>query len=512
MKVAIDAGRLVLWAVALSSCSQIVDLEITQCTTNSDCADFGAGIVCDRNEGVCVAGAVDAAVSPASVRDGGLPMPDGADAAVLVPDGALPPDGGGTVVPERRCDRPSKPMVTIAGDITASDVLTCDNSYLLLGTVYVKPGVTLIIEKGTTVFGDGPSKGTLVVQPGARLLAIGTPDEPIVFTSALEPAKRAPGDWGGVILLGKAPVNLPTPSVEGITVGGEFGGTDENDSSGALSYVRIEYSGTRLGPNNEINGLTMGGVGRATMIDHVQVRLTADDCFEFFGGTVNAKYLICQYNGDDGFDWDNGYRGKLQFLVLQQDPRVVDETNGFEGDNDALGTSNVPRSEPTIYNATLCGKNADVEREQYGVLIRRASRAHIFNVVVSGFEAGLDLRDMVAPEVELSSSVFFGNLAANLAYAEDGSNTSTQKNDDGGLDEVAWLLAEPRRNSVQAPGIRDCFNVTDIMALAPAMPLTTNAALPPKDDFFDPKAGYVGAFRDAEDTWAKGKWVNWSDK
>lgn len=517
MKVAVHAGRLVLWAVALSAaaaCSKIVDLEITQCASDLECADFGPRLVCDRNQGICVAAptSVDAATTSSSLPDAAAQGRDAADAPVAPADAGAPGDAAHNAVPERRCDRPDKPTITVEGDVTASDLLTCDRNYRLVGIVYVKPGVTLTIEKGTTIIGDGPSKGTLVVQPGARLFAVGTAEEPIVFTSPNEVSRRAPGDWGGVILLGRAPVNVAKPAIEGITVGGEYGGTDEDDSSGALSYVRIEYSGTKLGPNNEINGLTLGGVGRGTLIDHVQVRQTADDCFEFFGGTVNARYLVCQYNGDDGFDWDNGYRGKLQFLVLQQDPAVVDETNGFEGDNDALGSVNLPRSEPTIYNATLCGKNVDVDREQYGMLLRRATRGRIFNVLVSGFEAGLDLRDLPATEVQVSSSIFFGNLAANVAYAEDGSNTSTLKNDDGGLDEVAWALAPERRNSAEPAAIRNCFDPRDVTALAPATPLATNATMPPQDGFFDPTAAYVGAFRDAKDEWAKGRWVVWSDK
>jgi hypothetical protein len=117
--------------------------------------------------------------------------------------------------------------------------------------------------------------------------------------------------------------------IEGITSGGEYGGDQEDDSSGILSHVRIEYSGTEIAPNNEINGLTLGGVGRGKVIDHVQVRHTADDCFEFFGGTVDAKYLVCQHPGDDAFDWDYGYTGRLQFLLLQSEPRVSGGSNGL---------------------------------------------------------------------------------------------------------------------------------------------------------------------------------------
>jgi hypothetical protein len=404
----------------------------------------------------------------------------------------------------------TKKVARIEGEITASFTLTCDKDYLLVGTVIVRPEVTLTVLPGTTIFGDRASKGTLVVQPGARLVAVGTAQRPIVFTSAAAPEQRRPGDWGGVILLGRAPVNSATPTIEGLVEGGEYGGTNEDDSSGALEYVRIEYSGIEIAPNNEINGLTLGGVGRGTVIDHVQVRHTADDCFEFFGGTVNAKHLVCQWNGDDGFDWDNGYRGKLQFLVLQQDPRVADETNGFEGDNDALGSVREPRSAPSVFNATLCGKNVDVAREQYGMLLRRATLGTIANALVVGFEAGLDLRDTTT-SVEVKGSLFFGNLVAPVSYVEDGSDTGAHKDDDGGLDEAKWALEPARKNAVatSAP-VPDCFDPNRLRLLPPAA-LAGNAETPPADGFFDATATFVGAFRDEQDDWTKG-WVIWSDR
>jgi hypothetical protein len=335
-----------------------------------------------------------------------------------------------------------------------------------------------------------------------------------VFTSAAAEGSKKPGDWGGVILLGEAPSNhrdsggQPTSGkIEGITSGGEYGGTDENSDSGVLKYVRIEYSGVAIAPNNEVNGLTFGGVGRRTSVEYVQVRHTADDCFEFFGGTVNAKHLICQYNGDDGFDWDNGYTGKLQFLVLQQDPNVADETNGFEGDNDPLGTANAPLSGPTIFNATLCGKNADPAKQQFGMLLRRGTRATIANTIVIGFEAGIDLRDPTTA-VDLKSSIFFGNLVKNVAYEEDGSNTDTQKDDDAAFDERAWFLAAERKNSERDPLISGCFNAS-APKFAPFTTLAEGASAPPSDGFFDTSATYIGAFRNTSDGWALGTWVAW---
>jgi serine/threonine protein kinase len=413
------------------------------------------------------------------------------------------------------CDAKEKPLVELSGEIDSDATLYCDRDYLLKFTTFVRHGATLTIQPGTTLRGDRDTKGTLVVQPGGRLMAVGTPERPIVFTSVQPEGRRAPGDWGGVMLLGRAPINLRDANgkpargrVEGITHGGDYGGDDPDDDSGALSYVRIEYSGVAIAPNNEINGLTLAGVGRKTRIDHVQVRQTADDCFEFFGGTVDAKYLACQYNGDDGFDWDFGYAGRLQFLVLQQDPSVVDDTNGFEGDNDPNGSSNAPVSNPTIYNATLCGHGREVAKEQYGLLLRRGTHGKFANLVVMGFEAGLDVRD-ASTKFDLRSAVFFGNLVHNLAYPEKGG--ADGRDDDEGFDERAFLQDPSRKVFEHDPKIRACFDANHPV-FGPAVSLTEGAAAPPDDGFFDPSAKWIGAFKDANDTWATAPWTVWRDR
>ncbi|WP_437756564.1 hypothetical protein [Sorangium sp. So ce1389] len=482
--VVLAAGALATGALA---CSLIVEHRSEQCNSDADCARV-AGAVCNLTDGICV---------PASSG----------------------PGGGDDVIPAG-CTAPDKPLVEITGDITEDFTLKCDKDYLLKGQVNVTAGATLTIEKGTTIRGETNQQvpAALVVHPGSKLIAVGTKDEPIVFTSNKPTEDRMPGDWGGVILLGNARTNHRDANgaqargqIEGLTNNGEYGGVNDNDTSGTLKYVRIEYSGVKLAPNNEINGLTFGGVGRGTIIDFVQVRHVSDDCFEFFGGTVNAKHLACQYSGDDAFDWDYGYRGKLQFLVAQQDPDVAEETNGFEGDNDplALTPAPEPRSEPTIYNATLCGKGVDVDKEQYGFLLRRSTKANIFNTIVTGFESGLDVRDPdTAPSV--SSSIFF-NLVNDFAFAEASDGTGILQDDDGGFDEIEFLSDPDRKNRDMDPGIQDCFHPS-APVFGPAKSLTANAAEPP-DDFFDPSAAFIGAFKDADDTWAtSGSWAVWSPR
>jgi hypothetical protein len=397
----------------------------------------------------------------------------------------------------------------LSGSITADMTLTADKDWLLTGIVFVESGATLTIEPGTTIMGEKVSTGTLVIRPGAKIDAQGTADAPIVFTSQVPAGMRAAGDWGGLVLLGNAPLNVPggTALIEGLT-DVSYGGDDPNDDSGVLDHVRIEFSGIQISPDNEINGLTLGGVGAGTKIDHVMVHHTLDDCFEFFGGTVNAKHLVCAYNGDDGFDWDYGFSGKLQFLAVVQDPTIADDTCGFEADNDADGSLNTPISDPTIYNVTLCGQNTMVDKQQYGMLLRRSTRGSIYNLIATGFEAAVDIRDATT-DVTLMNSIFFGNTSANIGYVETGmDNTQIDYDDDGGFDEVAWFLDPANMNSEAEPGLTGCFTPGS-PNFRPTTTLSTGAATPPDDGFFDATATYIGAFK-ADDTWTDGAWISYS--
>ena len=409
-------------------------------------------------------------------------------------------------------------VVDLAGDIEEDATLRCGTIYRLKFRTFVRPGATLTIEPGTVIQGDKDTGGTLVVLPGGRLVAKGTPEQPIVFTSSRPAGSREAGDWGGVLLLGNAPLNLRGAdgqprrgNVEGIPDNGVYGGNDPDDDSGVLQYVRIEYAGTELGPNNEINGLTLAGVGRGTTLDHVQVRDAADDCYEFFGGTVDAKYLICQNPGDDGFDFDFGYTGRLQFLVLSDATAELDGSNGVEGDNDPNGSANEPISEPTIFNATLCGAIPPEAKQSYGVLLRRRARFHLANAVVMGFAAGVDVRD-AQHLADIRSSVFYDNGGHDVAIEERGlaGPVAARLDDDDGFDEVAWLMDPVRNNRTIDPRIPGCSEA-DGARLRPPLALTDGAASPPDDGFFDPQAAFIGAFRDGEDRWDGGGWVVWND-
>lgn len=285
-------------------------------------------------------------------------------------------------------------------EITQNTTWTRNNIYLLNSAVYVNSGVTLTIEAGTIIKGDLTNQGALIIRQGGKLNAIGTPTQPIVFTSNQPAGSRGPGDWGGVIICGKAPVNLPgSPTIEGGVIA-TFGGTDPMDNSGTLQYVRIEFAGIAFALNNEINGLTLGGVGAGTTIDHVQVTASGDDSFEWFGGTVNAKYLIALAGTDDDFDTDNGFSGRVQYGLALRDPQRGDVatggvSNGFESDNDATGTANTPQTSAVFSNMTILLPTTPTPASPFtnsaAALIRRNSSESIFNTVFSGRTFGVDL-------------------------------------------------------------------------------------------------------------------------
>lgn len=405
---------------------------------------------------------------------------------------------GGTTMTSTAATCPGGPTEKLPAEISADMTLTADKCWAIEGIVYVNAPAKLTIEPGTTLLGDQGTKGTLVVKPGAKIIADGKADEPIVFTSQKAPGSRAAGDWGGLIVLGSAPINVVggKASVEGIAVtpDTQYGGSKADDDSGIIRHVRIEFSGIQLSMNNEVNGLTLAGVGNKTIVENVMVHDTLDDCFEFFGGTVNAKHLVCAFNQDDGFDWDFGYSGKLQFLALVQDPVFEDDTNGFEGDNDADSSANTPISNPTIYNVTMCGKNQMVDgpKKQMGMLLRRSTKGSINNAVVTGFEWCADLRDPLTAPV-IKSSICHGNVLLNV----------------GEQQEIDWFNTAGGKNSEVDPKIKDCYAATP--DFTPEATLTTNAATPPNDGFFDTSATYIGAFA-ADDNWAEGAWISYARK
>ena len=285
---------------------------------------------------------------------------------------------------------------------TTNVTLDAANVYILTGIYFVDPTYTLSIPAGTLILGDSAS--VLCISNGGQIQATGTALNPIVMTSAKPIGERRTGDWGGVVILGDAPTNQINPQIEGGIVPGSYGGSNPTHSSGTFQYVRIEYAGYRFQPNNETNGLTLGGVGTGTTIDHVQVSYSYDDGFEFFGGTVNAKYLVTVGETDDGFDTDFGYNGAIQFGFGMKDPNYWDPTDNsraIETDNAGSGYSAVPRTNPIFSNFTLVGPkrtNATAvpvgERFDYALMFRRGTQQNLFNSAVVGYESSMSFRDL----------------------------------------------------------------------------------------------------------------------
>lgn len=305
--------------------------------------------------------------------------------------------------------------ITLSGRINADTVLRKQNTYILKGLVYMVGNHTMRIEAGTTIKGSfsGSDVAALIITRGSKIVAEGNASEPIVFTSAAPNPQS--GDWGGIVICGKAPINTSFNGTNGLfqveggidnANGDGLAGAgdalvptaDAADSSGALKYVRIEYAGYAFQPDKEINSLTMAGVGSKTVIDHVQVVYAKDDAFEWFGGTVNCKYLIAYKTQDDDFDTDNGYSGKVQFGLVIRDSLIADISNSeaFESDNNSSGTTATPKTTAVFSNITAIGPRATLNNVgsslfRGGAHIRRNTGISIFNSIFMGWPRGIEI-------------------------------------------------------------------------------------------------------------------------
>ena len=270
--------------------------------------------------------------------------------------------------------------VSVSGQITTNTLWTADNTYTLNGYVFVTGGATLTIEKGTVIKGavsSGSGAAALVITRNSKIMAEGTADQPIIFTSELDELNgnltaAETGLWGGLVVLGNASINsrangaaASSPvedQIEGFSVSGDqtslitFGGTNDADNSGVIKYVSIRHGGAVIGVGNEINGLTMGGVGSGTTLEYVEVFANKDDGFEWFGGTVNGKYLVAAFCNDECFDIDTGYRGNLQFLFsIQKDIGTDRGDKAIEWDGATSPLTSDPKGNVTISNYTAIG-------------------------------------------------------------------------------------------------------------------------------------------------------------
>lgn len=348
-----------------------------------------------------------------------------------------------TVACKKKTDEipsPASGATELSGNLSTM-TLDASKKYLLKGTVFVNDGQTLTIPAGTVIMGDKATKGCLLINTGGKIMAEGTASNPIVFTSAQAVGARDEGDWCGVILLGKANVNQTSPTIEGITPGVTYGTTNSTandaDNSGIMKYVRIEFAGIALTPNNETNSLTLGGVGSGTQIDYVQSSFGGDDSFEWFGGTVKASHLISYAGWDDDFDMDFGFSGALQYAVAVREPFQADQSgsNGFEVDNDGSGTGALPLTSAKVSNVTILGPIYDSTKAisgnfQHGAHLRRNSQISLYNSVITGFPIGINIEASSAAHYAPAASptgFISGNIMINLVKYDKSKTTSNYK-------------------------------------------------------------------------------------
>jgi hypothetical protein len=401
--------------------------------------------------------------------------------------------------------------VNACPDGVGTQTWTKDKVYLLNGFVFVNTGQTLTIEPGTIIkgsAGNGANASALIVAQGARLIANGTAAEPIIFTSQADNIRRDvngvlcepknlnssnQGLWGGVIMLGNAGLNT-VPSIqqiEGIPTSesrGKYGGTDDEDNSGSLKYISIRHGGTNIGSDNEINGLTLGGVGSLTTIEHIEVIANQDDGIEFFGGTVNIKWAVVSNCGDDSFDYDQGWRGKGQFWYTQQDQ--ANNTNGDRAGEHDGGTNpedGIPYATPHIRNATYHGHGGG-----RAVTFRDNAGGKYINSIFMNFDKGIDVEDLATGEdskarlddgdLKLEYNVFFdiaaGTSTSDILKSSDGTSIDSHVN--------------VNNNTVADPGITATNPI-------PANALGTGSTT--TDNWYD-NATFKGAF--GTTNWATG--------
>jgi hypothetical protein len=403
-------------------------------------------------------------------------------------------------------------------------------TYVLSGLVFINDGQTLNIEAGTIVkgkSGQGENASALIVAKGGIINAVGNASAPIIFCAEADnthydhvegmhvngdnipPTTR--GLWGGIIMLGKATTNNSTTekSIEGIPTTeerGKYGGSDDADNSGILKYVSIRNGGTNIGEGNEINGLTMGAVGSGTEIDYVEVIGNKDDGFEWFSSTVTCKHLISAFNGDDSFDYDEGFRGNGQFWFVVQDPEIGDrigEHDGGPSDNEF----GAPYASPHIYNVTYIGRGADAGKRL--ITFRDNAGGFYHNSIFTNQAKGIDIEwldgsdssydQWVNGNLDLTHNIFWGiadGTAAKLftVGAKDGVTVPEELLTDW-ANHFALAM-----NSVEDPGIVSDATM-GMLNPVPSNDVSANMATAPAG--FE-TVNYKGAFDPSGNNWAKG--------
>lgn len=387
----------------------------------------------------------------------------------------------------------------LAGTITDARTLNSDTVYTITGIVVVDDGASLTIPAGTTVLGSTTVQpSALIVRQGGQLFSLGTAEAPVIFTSANEEGSRKRGDWGGVVINGRSQCNFPAGQCVGEGASGPYGGDVLDDNSGTITFTRIEFAGYEVSFGNELNALTLNGVGSGTTIHHVQVHYGSDDGVELFGGTVDLKYILATGISDDSFDYSTGWSGRGQFWIAQQDPD--DGDNGFEVDGNEDDYNATPLTDPLIYNVTLVGKGLDgvggTDGESVdGLRLRRGTGGDIFNAIVVGFgKSGIDIdNEETVGRLSVQNSIIARN-AVDVGTDSDGFQDLIYTEEWNNVIGVDPEMVSPfNRDSPD-------FRTSQVLA----------GATPPNDGFFDVNATFIGAVDPSQTTqWFEG-WTTFS--
>ena len=419
-------------------------------------------------------------------------------------------------------------QVTVSAPVTTNTTWVNTKTYLVSGIVTVKNGATLTIEPGTIVTGAAGSQppSALIVTRDGKLSAEGTKSRPIILTSAQPFGQRKRGDWGGLVMLGKAPINVGANTsgntnaagtfyIEGLNATDDalYGGADANHNCGSIAYVRVEYAGSILSPNNELNSFTFGACGKGTSAHHLQAIYGLDDSFEWFGGTMDAKYLVGGLGADDYVDFQLGWTGRLQYGLFYQSPDSRGN-RGVEGDNSEYNNAATPVSNPTMYNLTFIGSGQPGfdETNSPGIFLRRGARATMNNIAVTNFYSGaVEFTDATTQaQMDAGNIVMNGFLAWNNNIGATGANTVAGQ--------IPNAPTQAFALGTRAVGKAANFVISDPMLLRPfdysdpdfrgrfGSPIfRAGWVSAPDDGFFDQTATFIGGIGD--DDWTE-EWTS----
>jgi len=391
---------------------------------------------------------------------------------------------------------PNAPVVPVTGDINTDTTWTCDNIYRLAPDTHVfVNGAVLTVEPGTTV--QGTAGSALVIEKDARIEAIGTAEAPIVFTS--NQASPAPGDWGGLVLLGLAVNNLEggVGQAEGFAIGPTYGGNDDTHNCGSLVYVRVEYAGFAISEGNELNVITFYSCGSETTVHHVQTHMGVDDGFEMFGGTFDAHHLVATGAQDDSIDLDQGFRGTLQHIFIHQNPSVGDAC--YEISNQGQVFTATPLTGPVVCNSTCIGSGSSGEKSK-GIILKEGTEgdwfASIFTDITNEFVLLQDestYEIAVGGGITLQNDLFF--KSGSIPFA----SGAASLDHDGW---AAWVLDPANDNLESDPGLGTAWGNPNVV---PTGNVAGNgmvgAGCEPTD--------YIGAVDPNGEDWTQESWINY---